>query len=107
MIVEEKIEFVKKHTSLGIDVDKITPYTPIPFSLNKIWYDLVYFDTVNWLDKEMTAPAVIDNGDIETLKKPKFRPAQMHKKCETYVCLGDNTYSPGLYAIKKSHACFL
>jgi DNA helicase HerA-like ATPase len=80
LIIEEKIEFVKKNTSLGIDVDKITPYTPIPFSLNKIWYDLVYFDTVNWLDKEMTAPAIINNGDIETLKKPTFRPASTAKE---------------------------
>lgn len=74
LIVEEKIQFAKSNKALGIDVDKITPSTPIPFSLKKIWYDLVYFDTVNWADKTMTTPAFIDKGDAESLKKPVFKP---------------------------------
>ncbi len=77
-IVEEKIEFANKNPQLKLNVDKITPYTPIPFSLKKIWYDLCYFDTVNWNEKEMKSPAyrVDGKGDANKLIAPKFRPPE-------------------------------
>lgn len=95
LIVEEKIQFAEKNPALGIDVDKITPSTPIPFSLKKIWYDLVFFDTVNWVDKEMTTPAFIDEGDVDSLRRPTFRPASTAK--ESFAKKGgDNRWKKNL-----------
>ncbi|MBB1268635.1 ATP-binding protein [Shewanella sp. SR44-3] len=76
-IVDEKIAFANKNKGLNLDTNKITPYTPIPFSLNKIWYDLYHFDSVNWNEKEMETPAYTADGegDANKLIAPRFRPA--------------------------------
>lgn len=73
LIVEEKKVFVRTN-SLLISEDKITPYTPLPFRLKKIWYDLYHDDNVNWLEKEKVNPAYEDCGDFEVLKAPRFKP---------------------------------
>lgn len=77
LIVEEKKLFSQKNLGLEIDNNKITPYTPIPFNLNRIWYELYYFDTVNWNEKEMLTPAFANNGrgSAAELIQPLFRPA--------------------------------
>ncbi|MBE1276334.1 ATP-binding protein [Enterovibrio baiacu] len=76
LIVEDKIEFAKKNKNLEIDIDKITPYSPLPFRLRKIWYDLYHMDSVNWREKEMLNPAYAENGvgDPEKLIAPRFLP---------------------------------
>lgn len=73
LIVEEKKIFVRTN-ELTIPEDKITPYTPLPFRLNKIWYDLYHEDNVNWLEKEKVNPAYEDNGNFTTLQAPRFKP---------------------------------
>ncbi len=72
-IVEEKKIFVRE-SILNVDINKITPYTPLPFRLNKIWYDLTHEDNINWLDKEKTKPAYTDQGDFKNLSPPVFKP---------------------------------
>jgi len=72
-IVNEKILFSKLN-ALDIDEDKITPYTPLPFRLNKIWYDLSHEDNINWKDKEKTDPSYINKGDYLTLEAATFNP---------------------------------
>lgn len=73
-IVEQKIEFINKNKIRGIDLNRISPDTPIPFNLRKIWYDLMVYDNANWDDKEKTIPSFTDKGDAETLSPPKFKP---------------------------------
>lgn len=74
-ILEEKRLFIREN-SLPIDEEKITPYTPLPFRLNKIWYDLSHADNVNWSDREKTIPDYMDSGegDFEKLIAPRFNP---------------------------------
>lgn len=72
-IVEEKRLFVREN-DIGVDEDKITPYTPLPFRLKKIWYDLCHEDNVNWLEKEKENPAYVSQGSIAALEAPKFKP---------------------------------
>lgn len=73
LIVEEKINFVKNNKELKINPNNITAYTPIPFRLEQIWYDLSYTYAVNWLDEDMTEPAYTDIGNAKELKPPKFK----------------------------------
>lgn len=77
-IFQEKIEFINKNKSSAkfkkTDVNRITPHTPIPFSLKRLWFDISFEDGVTWDDEERKNPALIDNGDPEKLISPKFKP---------------------------------
>lgn len=73
-IVEQKIKFIKSNGVQGIDVERVSADTPIPFNLKEIWYDLMLYDTANWDDKEKTIPSFTDKGDVETLSPPRFKP---------------------------------
>ncbi|WP_347331827.1 ATP-binding protein [Marinimicrobium locisalis] len=84
-IVDEKKAFAKEN-SMDIDIDKITPYTPLPFRLKRIWYDLSFEDNVNWYDKEKTKPAFDDEGDAEQLRSPKFKPPS--QRTDSHVAKG-------------------
>ncbi len=77
-IYQEKKEFLSRNSENDkynmIDPNRITPETPIPFSLKKLWYDLSYEDSVTWNEKEKTTPSIRDNGDPATLMPPIFNP---------------------------------
>ncbi|WP_428003614.1 ATP-binding protein [Acidovorax sp.] len=73
-IVEQKVAFVTKNAVAGIDLERISADTPIPFNLKQIWHDLMVYDNANWEDKEKTVPSYMDKGDAETLSPPKFKP---------------------------------
>jgi hypothetical protein len=76
MISEQKKSLAKKNNIDYIEEDKITPYSPIPFDIKKIWYDLCHNDTVTYLDEDRTQPAYKDGqlGDSNRLIPPKFSP---------------------------------
>lgn len=76
MISEQKKSLAKKNNIDYIEEDKITPYSPIPFDIKKIWYDLCHNDTVTYLDEDRTQPAYKDGqlGDSNRLMPPKFSP---------------------------------
>lgn len=76
MISEQKKSLAKKNNIDYIEEDKITPYSPIPFDIKKIWYDLCHNDTVTYLDEDRTQPAYKDDqlGDSNRLIPPKFSP---------------------------------
>jgi DNA helicase HerA-like ATPase len=73
-IVEDKQEYVRVNDIKDIDVERITAYTPLPFRLKKIWYELMVYDNANWEDKEKTIPAFSEKGSAEKLVSPKFKP---------------------------------
>jgi hypothetical protein len=47
---------------------------PIPFSLKKLWFQLLEPEIKTWDDKDRTVPAIIEEGDASTLKPPKYKP---------------------------------
>ena len=78
LIFQEKVGFITKNSDKekykGINSDRITSQTPIPFSLKKLWYDLSYSDGVTWEDEGKTEPAIVESGSAENLSGPKFKP---------------------------------
>lgn len=72
-MVELMRAYAADHFS-DMDPVRITPYSPIPFDLKKVWYDLYYEDAVTWNDKEKTKPAVEDPGSADELVAPRFFP---------------------------------
>ena len=61
----------------GVDPASITVDTPLPFSLKKLWYDLIDFEIATFDGTERDQPTRQGNGDIDTLKPPKYKPHAM------------------------------
>ena len=59
-------------TSASITVD-----TPLPFSLKKLWYDLIDFEITTFEGKDRDIPARELPGDPDTLTPPKYKPHAM------------------------------
>ena len=78
-IVEQKLEFLKRNGITDIDFERVSPQTPLPFNLKKIWYDLMVYDNANWDDEEKTIPSFTEIGDAEKLIPPKFKPPGVAK----------------------------
>jgi len=99
LLLEQKKEFVEKNV-LKLLPERITPQTPIPFSLKKIWYDLSHEDTVTWKEKEKITPNYSEKGDIDNLIPPKFIPPDT-KKESLSVKGGSNVWRKQLTLFKS------
>lgn len=75
-IIAEKVSYVKKNPNLGISPDQVTQYTPVPFRLNYIWYQLCFEDNVTWQEKTFENPSYAEghSKDFTKLIPPKFKP---------------------------------
>lgn len=73
-ILEYKKSVVQKSGLEGVDVNSMTSDTPVPFSLNRLWFDLLDPEIRTWADQQRTTPALDEAGDPATLKAPKYRP---------------------------------
>ena len=71
-ILEYKKNQEANNTRLGLDVASMTPDTPVPFSLKKLWFDLLDTEIKTWKDSEQTESAIIDEGDASTLTPPQY-----------------------------------
>lgn len=78
--LDKTIEEKKLSTTINdiknIDPERITGFTPLPYRIKKIWYDLYHDDTANWLDEAKTKPAYTPHGqgNFDKLSSPKFEP---------------------------------
>ncbi len=61
----------------GVDSESITVDTPLPFSLKKLWYDLIDFETVTFEGKDRDQPTLQHDGNAETLTPPTYKPHAM------------------------------
>ena len=58
----------------NVDEHSVTVDTPIPFSLNKLWYDLIDNELKTFGDKKQAEPTQFTSGDAESLVAPKYAP---------------------------------
>ena len=71
---------VASHTAQkfpGVEPESITVDTPLPFSLKKLWYDLIKFEISTFEGKDRDQPTLQDAGDVTSLKPPKYKPHAM------------------------------
>jgi uncharacterized protein len=61
----------------GVDSDSITVDTPLPFSLKKLWYDLIDFEIATFDGPQRDQSTRQELGDVATLKPPKYKPHAM------------------------------
>jgi DNA helicase HerA-like ATPase len=61
----------------GIDPQSLTVDSPVPFSLKKLWYDLIDFESTTYTGPQRDQPCLELAGDAETLRPPKYTPHAM------------------------------
>lgn len=76
LIISEKQKFVRENIKLNIDENKVTQYSPLPFNLRKIWWQLYFEDRVTWQESGKENPAYKDEGDYLNLIPPRFIPPE-------------------------------
>lgn len=74
--INEKVHSIQVNNLPGLDPDKITSTTPLPYRIKKVWYDLAHDDAVTWNDAALTIPAYAPNGqgNFNNLIAAKFLP---------------------------------
>jgi hypothetical protein len=73
-VLDYKMVLANSVPFAGLDVTSMTADSPISFSLKKLWFELVEPEIKTWEDIAKTKPALLDAGDAETLKAPKYKP---------------------------------
>jgi DNA helicase HerA-like ATPase len=68
---------LKGHEVAGLDPKSLTVDSPVPFSLKKLWYDLIDFETTTYVGPQRDQPALEVEGDAETLTPPRYKPHAM------------------------------
>jgi uncharacterized protein len=58
----------------GLGVTSMTADSPVPFSLKKLWLQLIDPEIRTWEDVARSKPALVEDGDAESLKPPKYKP---------------------------------
>ena len=61
----------------GVDSESITVDTPLPFSLKKLWYDLIDFETATFEGKDRDQRTLQHAGNADTLTPPTYKPHAM------------------------------
>ena len=73
-IFDYKTKLASDTSIAGIDISSMTADSPVPFSLKKLWFDLLDPEIKTWADQPRTIPALDIAGDATTLKAPRYKP---------------------------------
>lgn len=73
-VLEYKTKSLASGAYQGLSEQSLTVDSPVPFSLKKLWYDLIEPEVRTYSDTARTQPALIERGDAETLTPPKYQP---------------------------------
>ena len=73
-IYELKLARHEAQNFLGVVSDSITVDTPLPFSLKRLWYDLLDFEIMTLEGQERDQPTRQDSGDANALTPPVYKP---------------------------------
>ena len=57
----------------GVDGASVTVDTPLPFSLKRLWYELIDFELTTFEGQNRDEPAQVSEGDAETLIAPVYK----------------------------------
>jgi len=72
-ILDYRATRIKAAEIAGVDLASMTIDSPTPFSLKKLWFDLIDPEIKTWDDKDRTIPALLESGDVESLMPPKYK----------------------------------
>lgn len=64
----------------GVEEGSITVDTPLPFSLKRLWYELIDFEVTTFEGENRDQPALQNAGDANGLMVPQYKPHAMGAK---------------------------
>ena len=73
-IFDYKVKTASNMSVAGLDLNSMTADSPVPFSLKKLWFELLEPEIKTWADQQRTIPALDEDGDAEKLKAPRYKP---------------------------------
>jgi len=73
-VLDYKTKRVSETSVDGLDLNSMTADSPVPFSLKKLWFELLEPEIKTWADQPRTVPALDEAGDAVTLKAPRYKP---------------------------------
>ena len=76
-IYQLKLTSHGSQTFPGVASESITVDTPLPFSLKRLWYDLIDFELVTFEGVDRDEPTLQQIGDADTLTPPTYKPHAM------------------------------
>lgn len=76
-IVELKKEAVDDQAFPGVTSSSLTVDAPVPFSLKRLWLEMIDVELRTFEDANRAQPALESEGDAETLTPPQYRPHAM------------------------------
>lgn len=90
-ITELKLESINKRKYPGVDERSLTVDTPVPYSLKRLWLELIDLELRTFEGPDRDQAALLEPGDADILKPPKYKPHAMGSKGPFL-----NTNAPGL-----------
>ncbi len=73
-VVELKTDSLIRKPRAGADLASLTVDTPVPFSLKRLWLELIDQELMTFEGPNRDQPALVDGGNADTLKPPKYKP---------------------------------
>lgn len=73
-ILDYKTELASETSIAGLDLNSMTADSPVPFSLKKLWFELLEPEIKTWEDQQRTVPALAEEGDASSLRPPRYQP---------------------------------
>lgn len=80
-VLKDKMEFINFLKLDSLNIDTINANSPLPFSINKLWFDLDDFEKRTYKKKDDLADvSIIKLGNPDTLKSSEYEPAKAADK---------------------------
>jgi DNA helicase HerA-like ATPase len=76
-ITELKLNSLKKKKLIGADEKSLTLDTPVPYSLKRLWYELIDNELKTLEGPNRDQPALVSIGDANSLTPPNYKPHGM------------------------------
>jgi DNA helicase HerA-like ATPase len=73
-VYEYKYDQAVKHPRAGLSIASMTSDIPVPFSLKKLWFELLEPEVKTWEDTMRLKPALEEPGDADNVTPPKYKP---------------------------------
>ncbi|WP_181126626.1 ATP-binding protein [Xanthomonas arboricola] len=71
-ILKMKLEAVQSDALEGVDINSLTSESPLPFSLNELWFQLLDPEIKTWRENTQLNSAITMSGDALSLKAPVY-----------------------------------